>query len=39
MLAGFTRNISLFYRYDSRPPREELERNDYGMVSTLGFSF
>ncbi|MDA0206607.1 MAG: DUF481 domain-containing protein [Acidobacteria bacterium] len=39
LIAGFNWNVSLFDRYDNRPPREELERNDYGMVSTLGFSF
>lgn len=39
LIAGFTWNISLFDRYDNRPPREELQRNDYGMVSTLGYSF
>lgn len=39
LVAGFTWNINLFDRYDNRPPREELKRNDYGMVSTLGFSF
>jgi hypothetical protein len=39
LVAGFTWNVSLFDRYDNKPPREELERNDYGMVSTLGFSF
>lgn len=39
LIAGFTWNVSLFDRYDNMPPREELKRNDYGMVSTLGFSF
>jgi len=39
LIAGFTWNVNLFDRYDNRPPREELERNDYGMVSSLGFSF
>ena len=39
LIAGFTWNVSIFDRYDNKPPREELQRNDYGMVSTLGFSF
>jgi putative salt-induced outer membrane protein YdiY len=39
LIAGITWDVSLFDRYDNNPPREELERNDYGMVSTLGFSF
>ncbi len=39
LVAGFTWNVSLFDRFDSAPPRDDVERNDYGMVSTLGFSF
>jgi putative salt-induced outer membrane protein YdiY len=39
LIAGFSWNVSLFDRYDNKPPREELERNDYGMISALGFTF
>lgn len=39
LVAGFEWNVSLFDRYDSRPPQENVQRNDYGMISTLGFSF
>jgi hypothetical protein len=39
LIAGFTWNVNLFDRYDNKPPRDDLERNDYGMVSTFGFTF
>jgi putative salt-induced outer membrane protein len=39
LVAGFTWNVRLFDRFDSRPPQENVQRNDYGMLSTLGFSF
>ncbi len=39
LVAGLTWRLSLFDRFDSAPPREEVEQNDYGMVSTFGFSF
>lgn len=39
LIAGFEWSVSLFDRYDSRPPQENVQRNDYGTISTLGFSF
>lgn len=39
LLMGFNWSVGLFDRYDSDPPRENVLRNDYGMVSTFGFSF
>ncbi len=39
LVAGFTWNFRLFDRFDSRPPQANILRNDYGMLSTLGFSF
>lgn len=39
LMMGFTWTVGLFDRYDSDPPRENVLRNDYGMVSTFGFSF
>jgi hypothetical protein len=39
LMMGFSWTVGLFDRYDSDPPREGVLRNDYGMVSTFGFSF
>ena len=39
LMRTLTWSISLFDRYDSDPPRGDIEKNDYGMVSTFGFSF
>ena len=39
LLMGLNWSVGLFDRYDSDPPRENVLRNDYGMVSTFGFSF
>ena len=39
LVAGLTWRLSLFDRFDSAPPREDVQRNDYGMVSTFGLSF
>ena len=39
LIAGFAWKVSLFDRYDSDPPRDGVQRNDYGMVSTFGVSF
>ena len=39
LVAGLTWRLSLFDRFDSAPPRADVQRNDYGMVSTFGFSF
>jgi putative salt-induced outer membrane protein YdiY len=38
LLGSLTFSVSLFDRFDSRPPTE-VERNDYGMVSAFGFAF
>ncbi len=39
LISGFSWSVGLFDRYDSDPPRENVLRNDYGMVSTFGFAF
>ncbi len=39
LVAGFSWKVSLFDRFDSDPPSNDVQRNDYGMASTLGFSF
>lgn len=39
LILGLTWNLSVFDRFDSDPPREDVMRNDYGMVSAFGFSF
>ncbi len=39
LLLGWNWSVGLFDRYDSDPPRENVLRNDYGMVSTFGYSF
>jgi len=39
LVGDFTWNVSLFESYDSRPPVEDTQRNDFGINSTLGWSF
>jgi hypothetical protein len=39
LISGLSWTVGLFDRFDSAPPRENVLRNDYGMVSTFGFSF
>ena len=39
LVGNFTWNVSLFESYDSRPPVEGAQRNDFGINSTLGWSF
>jgi putative salt-induced outer membrane protein YdiY len=36
LLSSFNFSVSLFDRYDSRPPSVDVKRNDYGMISALG---
>lgn len=38
-MGDFTWNVSLFESYDSRPPVEGTQQNDFGINSTLGWSF
>ena len=38
LVRGFTWGISLYDRFDSNPP-VSIERNDYGLLSTLGYEF
>lgn len=39
LVSGLTWTLSLFDRFDSDPPREDVLRNDYGLVSNFGFAF
>lgn len=39
LVSGLTWSVSLFDRFDSDPPREDVLRNDYGLVSNFGFAF
>jgi len=39
LVSGLTWSFSLFDRFDSDPPREDVLRNDYGLVSNFGFAF
>ena len=39
LLAGFTWSMSLFDRFDSDPPHEGVQRNDYGVVTAFGYAF
>ena len=39
LVNNFNWNLTLFNRFDSSPPRENVQRNDYGIVSALGYSF
>ncbi len=39
LVAGLTFSLSLFDRYDSDPPRQDLKKNDYGLVTNFGFAF
>ena len=38
LLSSFNFSVSLFDRYDSRPPTD-VKRNDYGLISALGVTF
>jgi hypothetical protein len=31
--------IRLYGTYDSQPPTEDVEKSDYGFVTSLGYSF
>lgn len=39
VLAGFTLGVQLFDYFDSSPLPPQVKRNDFGVLSTLGFSF
>ena len=39
LVKGFNWNVTLFNRFDSAPPQAGVQRNDYGVVSALGYSF
>jgi len=38
LIGGFTWGLNLYDRFDSDPP-VDVERNDYGVVSSLGYKF
>jgi hypothetical protein len=31
--------LKLYGSYDSKPPSEDTEKSDYGVVTSLGYSF
>ena len=39
ILAGFSWSLSLFDRFDSNPPSTGVLRNDYGVVTAVGYAF
>ena len=39
LMGGFTWSLSLFDRFDSEPPRADVQRNDYGVVTAFGYTF
>ena len=39
LVKSFSWSLTLFDRFDSSPPQEDVQRNDFGVVSALGFSF
>jgi hypothetical protein len=39
LMGGFTWSLSLFDRFDSKPPRTDVQRNDYGVVTAFGYAF
>lgn len=39
LLGRLSLGVQLFDNFDSDPPRAEIEKNDFGVISTVGFSF
>jgi hypothetical protein len=39
LFAGFSMGFQMFDNFDSAPPKIEIKRNDFGVVSTLGYTF
>ena len=39
LASNFSWSLTLFDRFDSSPPQEGVQRNDYGVISALGYSF
>lgn len=39
LIGGFNWSLTLFDRFDSAPPREDVQRNDYGVVTAVGYAF
>ena len=39
LILGFAWQVSFFDRFDSAPPGDDVGGNDYGLQSTLGYSF
>jgi hypothetical protein len=39
IIDNFFLDLSTYYDYDSRPPGEDAEDSDYGVVTSLGYSF
>ena len=39
LIGGFNWSLTLFDRFDSAPPRAGVQRNDYGVVTALGYAF
>lgn len=39
LFADFTFGLSMFDSYDSQPPRVTIKKNDFGLLTTLGWKF
>ncbi len=39
LIEDFFIDFSLYYDYDSQPPGDDPVKDDYGIVTSLGYSF
>lgn len=39
LFVGFNLGLQMFDNFDSHPPQVDVKKNDFGIVSTLGYSF
>lgn len=39
LFAGISMGLQMFDNFDSKPPRIDVKKNDFGLVSTVGYTF
>ena len=39
LFAGFSMGLQMFDNFDSEPPQIDVKKNDFGVVSTVGYTF
>ena len=39
LFAGFNLGMEMFENFDSNPPRENVRKSDFGLISTIGLTF